>query len=127
MATEVYSDIKLDFFIDPKTKDLAKSIDIEAVKNAIRNVLLTRKMERRMLPEFGASLEQLLFEPIDETTAKRIGKIIIEELTFWEPRVTVSQVSVIPDEDNMRYDITLFYSVQSSKISKDNIQFTLSA
>lgn len=127
MATEVYSDIKLDFFIDPKTKDLTKSLDIEAVKNAIRNVLLTRKMERRMLPEFGASLEQLLFEPIDETTAKRIGKIIIEELTFWEPRVTVSQVSVIPDEDNMRYDITLFYSVQSSKISKDNIQFTLSA
>lgn len=125
MATEIYSDLNGNFTVDYKSKDIKKSIDIEAVKNSIRNILQTRKMERRMLPGFGASLEQLLFEPIDETTAKRIGTIMIEELEYWEPRVKVTNVVVAADEDGNRYDITLEYSVQSSNISRDSVEFSL--
>ena len=124
---DVYSDININFGIDISTKDLKKDLDINAVKNSIKNILQTKKMERRMLTEFGASLEQLLFEPIDETTAKRIGKIMIDELAYWEPRINVTNLLVVADEDNLRYDITLEYSIQSSNISRDSVNFSLSA
>lgn len=125
--SDVYSDTNIIFGIDPTVKDLKKDLDINAVKNSIKNILQTKKMERRMLPEFGASLEQLLFEPIDETTAKRIGKIMIDELAYWEPRITVTNLLVVADEEGMRYDITLEYSIQSSNISRDSVNFSLSA
>lgn len=125
MATEVYSDIDNSCERDLRTFDLKKSVDINAIRNSLRNILQTRKMERRMLPEFGASLEQLLFEPIDDVTAKRIGSIMIDEITYWDPRITVSNVSVIANEDMMRYDITLSYNIQSSSISRDVINFVL--
>ena len=125
MATEVYSDIDNAFERDLRTFDLRKSVDIDAIRNSLRNILQTRKMERRMLPEFGASLEQLLFEPIDDTTAKRIGSIMIDEITYWDPRITVNNVDVIANEDKMRYDITLSYNIQSSSISRDVINFVL--
>lgn len=125
MEQEIYSDLHPNFVRDLQTKDLKKSININAIRNSIRNILQTRKMERRMMPEFGASLEQLLFEPIDEVTGKRIGSAMIEELRLWEPRINVTALNVISDPDFMRYDIILEYRIQSVNISHDVIEFTL--
>jgi uncharacterized protein len=125
MEQEIYSDLHPNFVRDLQTKDLKKSININAIRNSIRNILQTRKMERRMMPEFGASLEQLLFEPIDEVTGKRIGSAMIEELRYWEPRINVTALNVISDPDFMRYDIILEYRIQSVNISHDVIEFTL--
>ena len=126
MATIVYSDIDMNLGIDTKSSDIRKSIDLASLKNSINNILTTRKMERRMLPEFGASLEQLLFEPVDMETAQKIGEIMLQELEFWEPRIYVENIQVIADEDNSRFNINLTYSIQSPSISRDNISFVLS-
>jgi len=124
--TDVYSDIDINFGTNVKTKDLNKNSNINAIKNSIRNILQTRKMERRMLPEFGASLEQLLFEPIDESTAKKIGTLMIEEVEFWDPRVHIENIDVIADEDNFRYDINMMYSIRlSTNSNNDVISFVL--
>ena len=125
MATKIYSDLHPNFVKDLQTKDLKKSVNINAVRNSIRNILQTRKMERRMMPEFGASLEQLLFEPIDEVTGKKIGSAMIEELRIWEPRISVTSLDVIADPDFMRYDIVLEYRIESVNINNDVIEFTL--
>lgn len=125
METEIYSDLHPNFVRDLQTKDLKKSVNINAVRNSIRNILQTRKMERRMMPEFGASLEKLLFEPIDEVTGRKIGREMVAQLTTWEPRLVVTSLLVISDPDFMRYDIVLEYSIKSVDISRDVIEFTL--
>ncbi len=127
MTKEIYSDVSMAFTRNFKTSDLTKNINIDAIRNSIRNILQTKKMERRMMPEFGGNLESLLFEPIDVDTAKRIGSLMSDELTGWEPRIIVENIDVVADEDNMRYDIVLTYSIKSSDISRDVIEFTLSA
>ncbi len=124
---DTYSDIDINLSIDTKTSDFKKNVDIDAIRNSLRNILTTRKMERRMMPEFGASIEQLLFEPIDTETAKKIGSLMIQEVEYWDSRITVKNVNVIADEDNNRYDITLEYSIISSSINSDSIGFVLSA
>jgi hypothetical protein len=48
--------------------DTQASYDIEAVKNSIKNALLTTPGEKLLTPTFGVNLKQYLFEPIDDFT-----------------------------------------------------------
>jgi phage baseplate assembly protein W len=129
--SDVYSDRNSKFLAEnivypnKGTKDLAKDIDTEAIKNSVRNILMTNKTERRMMPEFGASLSQLLFEPMDERTAKKLGSLIYDELSYWEPRIKITKLDVQADEDNGSYDINIEYSVLSASINTDRISFVL--
>lgn len=127
MATEIYSDIDGRYLKNKQTSDLTKSIDVDAVRNSVKNILLTRKMERRMVPLFGASIEKLLFEPIDDLTAKKLGGAIIDELAYWEPRVVVTGINITGDEELMRYDVNVEYYIQSPNPSVDSIGFVLQA
>lgn len=124
---EIYSDIHSEFTKDTNTKDLQKVTNLDAIKNALRNILRTKKLERRMIPTFGASLEQVLFEPIDETTAKMIGSILYDELLMWEPRIKLINIEVIARPDDLQYKINIEYEIISvlSKQSSDKISFIL--
>lgn len=127
MATETYSDVDGRYLRNKQTSDLTKSVDVDAVRNSVKNILLTRKMERRMVPLFGASIEKLLFEPIDDLTAKKLGGAIIDELAYWEPRVVVTGIDITGDEELMRYDVNVEYYIQSPNPSVDSIGFVLQA
>lgn len=123
--TEIYSDINKDFLRDRTTHDLGKEINNLAIKNSLRNILLTNKMQRRMIPEFGAGLEQMLFEPIDKITAKRIGNLILDEIAFWEPRVSITNIDVVADEENLSYEINIEYEILTANLNADRISFVL--
>ena len=78
-----------------------------------------------MNPQFGASLEDLLFEPVDDFTSKRIGKVILDELLYWDPRIVLNNINIIADEDKALYEITIDYSVKASSIPSGQISFVL--
>lgn len=123
--TIVYSDINSNYSRDLKTSDFKVDENNNAIRNSLRNILLTKKMERRMLPEFGSSLEQLLFEPIDNDTAKRIGSIILDEIDYWEPRINILNIEVIADEEKNSYEINIVYDIKTVEMSSDKISFVL--
>lgn len=124
MADFIYTDLNIKLIRNVKTSDITMDVEIEAIKNSIRNILQCKKMERRMLPDFGTMLERLLFEPIDNDTSNQIGEIILNELTFWEPRISINNINIQPDEDNLLYNISISYNILS--LSKnDNIEFSL--
>ena len=125
MALDIYSDINKNYYIDRQTSDFKKEYDVDAVRNSVINILTTKKMERRMLPEFGASLEQLLFEPITDLTSERIRKVIEEALNNWEPRVEVTAINIKADEDNMMYNIIVEYNILSPSMSQDRVEIVL--
>ena len=61
-SNRIYSDLNLSFTKNPATKDVAKVFDIQAIKRAVKNIILTNKYERPFNPDFGASLRDYLFE-----------------------------------------------------------------
>lgn len=70
--------------------------DREQVISNLKNLLLTRKGERIMQPEFGTDLQYYLFEQITdelEFQEKLIGEIR-SALTFWMPYVSIQDVNV---------------------------------
>ncbi len=76
-----------------------KIIDVELVKLDLLNHIFTRRGERVMLPNFGTSIPDLVFEPLDEETIE----ILESELTAvfdFDPRVSLVNLTVSPDYDN---------------------------
>ncbi len=70
-----------------------------AIERSVLNILSTAKGERRMRPQFGCGIHDLVFAPNDPTTAGLIQSQVIEALGWWEPRIDVLGVDVEPDAD----------------------------
>ena len=68
------------------------------VADSIRMVLMTSRGERVMRPEFGCRIWDLLFEPINANTMGLMVEAVREAVGQWEPRVTLDDVRVSPDE-----------------------------
>lgn len=67
---------------------------------SIKQILLTEQGERVMRPDFGTTLRRKLFENVDQALVKIIQKEIVGALTRWEPRVEISSIEVLQDENN---------------------------
>jgi len=70
-----------------------------AIERSILCILSTAKGERRMRPQFGCGIHDLVFAPNDPTTAGLIQSQVLEALGWWEPRIEVVAVDVDADPD----------------------------
>jgi phage baseplate assembly protein W len=112
----VFSDLDLTFAKHPVTKDVSKKVKEQAIIGAMRNLLLTKFYERPFNPTLGSNITQLLFEPVDFVTASILSKEITTTIKNYEPRVSINEIIVTPDNENQRYDVTLkFFIVNSVK------------
>jgi len=94
---EIWSDINNKLRRD-KSGDVRKEVNLDCIACAIENILLTRRGERVMRPEFGSLLEKYLFEPLSESTAHLIALEILDSLKKQENRIDVKKVEVAVDE-----------------------------
>lgn len=87
----------------------------EDIDQAIRIILGTNPGERVMRPDFGAGLEDFLFEPIAVGTLERIRRRVEEALVDFEPRIDVLRVEARPGGAPVnRVDIAIEYRVRST-------------
>jgi phage baseplate assembly protein W len=112
MATNiVYSDIPTNLDVHPIKEDLVLLYNENAVKRAIRNLLLTDPYERFFNPGIGAGIRQSLFENISQDTEFILKERIRETIINYEPRANLYSVNVkaMPDENS--YSATIVFSV----------------
>lgn len=91
--------------------DIQRDVDVNAIFNSITNIVLTVQGERRMLPTFAATLKQLLFEPIDEITARLIAESLLEAIRIWEERIEVKTFDIEPLYDQNYYRCRLHFVI----------------
>ena len=101
-----YLDIDLTFAKRP-SGDIYKKKDAAAVKQSIKNLLLTDFYEKPFQPFYGANLRAMLFELADEDTEDEVEENIINAINNYEPRVEVLSidVNVLPDQNDMRVSV----------------------
>ena len=73
---------------------------IKQLRHNIKNLLLTMKGERLMLPTFGTDIYSLLFEQDDGTLPDKIEQSILEALKIWLPFVRLENLEVLSLEGN---------------------------
>jgi phage baseplate assembly protein W len=113
MAT-YFSDIDLKFKQHPLTKDLVPLVDADAVKNAIKNIVLTNKKERRFNPSFGGNVRNYLFENLDFITTEAIKEDIIDLISEYEPRVTNVRVANVSDINKNMLSFVIRYNIKNN-------------
>lgn len=106
-----YSDVNSFMQAHPNTKDISVVENEDSVKNAIRNILLTRKGERFFNPSFGSGIYSVLFENMSPATEGDLRTIINNALDNHEPRANVLKLEVSPYPDENGVVITLVFSV----------------
>lgn len=94
--------IGLAFPVRPVGGRLRYAAHEDSVEQAIENILLTARGERAMLPEFGAGLRNLVFEPNSPATHRAVEETVRTALIDWEPRIDVKTVrATVGDEPDV--------------------------
>jgi hypothetical protein len=89
------------------------------IRDAIRIVLSTERRERLRLPDFGAGLGRMLFEPNTVATRHRIEQLIALALAAWEPRIAVSTIDVEADADDPQGAVaTIAYTLVATQVQE---------
>ena len=110
-SNKAYSDLNLNFNIYPATKDVAKLKDVEAVKRAVRNLILTNRFERPFHPEIGSDIRSLLFENMTPVVEVLLKDRIKETIDVYEPRADVTDIIVSGDSDRNEYRVQIEFRV----------------
>lgn len=87
----------------------------EDIVEAIRIIIMTRKGERVMRPDFGCEIHDHLFDVIDYTMLKQMEGKVQNALIYWEPRITDIEVTAEanPEHENL-VDIHIAYVVRTT-------------
>tara|TARA_R110000868_G_scaffold13711_7_gene63610 strand:- start:1175 stop:1639 length:465 start_codon:yes stop_codon:yes gene_type:complete len=75
---------------------LSKSAGIELIKNNLKQLLLTQRGERVMLPMFGTNLKRYLMEPLDETLLNQIKIEILDSFNRYARNISIIKLQVFP-------------------------------
>ncbi|OLB81462.1 MAG: baseplate protein [Actinobacteria bacterium 13_2_20CM_2_71_6] len=70
----------------------------EEIDAAIRMILTTAPGERVMRPDFGCSMWEQVFAPINPNTLGLVEQSVKEALARWEPRISLDSVIARPDD-----------------------------
>lgn len=110
-----YSDLDLDFQINPITGDINKKKGTDAVKRAIRNLIFTSFYERPFNSSIGSDIPKLLFDNVDVITASLIEDAIKKLINTYEPRVLIRRLDVFADIDNHGFNVQLEYVILNTE------------
>ena len=120
---DLYSDLRKDLAISPLSSDLTVLKNDDAVKDALKNLLLTDRGERLMQPNLGGNIRALLFENLTPAVLQMIKTQIEETVKLYEPRAELIDVTVAADMDssNVSAKITFYVRNQEQPITLDVI------
>lgn len=98
-------------------------------KDNLKNLILTRKGERLMQPEFGCDVWKVLFEQLDGNTIESsIETSILDAVSIWLPYLNIDTIVFDYDEndiDNNRIALDIKFSLVSNKNLSESVQITV--
>lgn len=115
----LFSDIPLEFITHPNTRDIRPLTDINAVRQAVKILVLSNFTDRPFHPELGGNVTRYLFENTSKFTAIALRDEILRVIRRNEPRVTNEKVEIQLDEDRNRILVTLLFTIKLSNINTE--------
>lgn len=108
---EIYSDFPKDMEQNPVTLDVSRKVNEAAVKESLKNLILTDRGERLMNPELGCGIRKMLFDNLTPDKVIIIKEMIKETIENYEPRVALIDVDILSGFDDGRVIVTLVFNV----------------
>jgi hypothetical protein len=87
---------------------LSRQVDEKLIRNDLLQLLLTSPGERVMRPTFGTGIRTFVFENITDQSINDLQSNIMDAIAANEPRVTATQVTINPIEDDNFVSIKVY-------------------
>jgi phage baseplate assembly protein W len=113
--TRIFSDLDLNFTKHPVTGDITRRYDDNAIKQSVKNLLLTRNFERPFHSEIGSPIRQLLFDNPGPMFNVMLKRAVIDVINNFEPRVNIIDVRVDDYSDANEVYVTLEFTIVNTE------------
>jgi phage baseplate assembly protein W len=107
-TVEYFSDVLMNLDKNPVTGLLVKLTNENAIKQSIKNLVLTSLGERFYRPLTGSKTKTVLFDPIDPVTEDLLRTSITNCINL-EPRARLVNLQVVGNVENHRYDVAIHF------------------
>ena len=115
MATRTFVDIDASFTPNPVTGDLAVRTDDQAIKFAVRSLILTNYYERPFHSNIGSPVNSLMFDNMGPNFKIILRQSIIDTINNFEPRGDVLEVKIDDSPDNNRVYLTIIFKIKNTE------------
>lgn len=113
--TRTFTDLDLAFIANPVTGDISLKYDDIAIKQAVKNLILTINYERPFHPEIGSQVSNLLFDLFSPLTKATLETAITNTILNFEPRVKLRRVEVVLVNDENSADVTVEFIILNTQ------------
>lgn len=122
---DLFSDFNHSFLPHPNTGQISRKTNVDSIRLALRNLILTNKYERLRNPTYGSNIGHWLFEQLaDPRQTREIEEHIEEVVKNFEPRVRILEVNAVADEEGNAVNVDIQFSISTSA-SPENLNITL--
>ena len=122
--TRLFSDLNLRMPIHPFRKDVSPLTDIDAIKQSVRNLVLTNRGERPFRHDIGGNISKQLFENYNSYVGFEIQDAIESVLEKYESRVSDVVVQIKPKPDRNAITATVGFKI-ANQYREFDLQFEL--
>lgn len=120
-----YKDIPFFLTKNAFTGDLNLVKDVYAIKQALKNIILTIKFEKPFNFLFGANPRKFLFDTLDDVILFECKTIIANNVANFEPRVTLREIVISQSTKNPNQIIIVVIYVITSLGIQDTVTISL--
>jgi phage baseplate assembly protein W len=121
---DLFSDFLNDLTPHPFTKDLGRAKNDQAIKQSLKNIVMTNLGERFFQPNIGSDVNRYLFEPNDVVLEENLKFAVENAIRFHEPRVNIIQILVSSFSEEDRVAVNIVFSIINS-IQVQNLNLIL--
>ena len=104
--------------------DVFKKTSAAAVKQAIRNLLLTNFTERPFMHRFGGNLTSMLFRLSTEIDDANLESDIIRAIEMFEPRAKVINITSVVSPDRHEVRVKVNFLIVAT-LQQDSVELNL--
>ena len=119
-----FKDLAVSFNANPSTGDFGVVKNENAIKQSVRNLILTMFGERPFQRDIGSRVKALMFEPWDPFSVDAIKSEIFNCLSRLEPRIQLTAVGLRDDSDINSVHVSIDYKIVGEPVSQ-NVDFLL--
>lgn len=92
---------------------------IQSIEDNLKQIIYTKKGERRMNPEFGCDIWKVLFEYDEYIIDEMVREYVKQAIEIWELRIDI--IDIITSKKDEFINIELIYTIKNSNMPIKNI------
>ena len=114
-----FADLPISFLLHPNKKDVTALKGADAIKQAVKNLILTNFGDRPFHPEIGGNVVKYLFENVNAYTGREVADTCRDVINKYEPRVRINDVNVVFAPDNNAMEVSINFNIVGLNEAQD--------